>query len=57
MSHTNTDHQRTRESILKKNMLNNQLIAMAADSEVQSELNKINKEVLVTELDGLETPT
>ena len=57
MTHTNTDHQHARESILEKNMLDNQLIAMAADPEVQSELNKINKEFLVTELDGLETPT
>ena len=47
--------QRVRENIQENSILYNQLTAMSADPEIQSELQKSNKEFLATELDGLET--
>ncbi|ODS31593.1 MAG: hypothetical protein SCARUB_03284 [Candidatus Scalindua rubra] len=44
-----------RESTLKdQSILENQLVAMASDPEIQSELKKIDEEFALTESDGLE---
>jgi hypothetical protein len=46
---------RVHESTLKENEdLDTQLAAMAADSEIQSELQQIEREFAFTESDGLE---
>ena len=46
---------RVHESTLRKNeVLDNQLAAMAADPEIQSELQQIEREFAFTESDGLE---
>lgn len=47
--------QRLRESMRKQYALDAQLVAMAADPDIQRELHKINEEFAVTESDGLET--
>ena len=47
--------QRIREHILQQNVFDQQLVAMAADPEIQRELQKINDEFAATESDGLET--
>ncbi len=47
--------QSVQENLLEKNTLNNQLITMAADPEIQRELQEIDKDFLTAELDGLET--
>ena len=47
--------QRLRESMRKQHALDAQLVAMAADPDVQRELHKMNEEFAVTESDGLET--
>jgi len=47
--------QRIREYILQQNVFDKQLVAMAADPEIQRELQKINDEFTETEADGLET--
>lgn len=45
-----------RESSLKdQDIVENQLAAMARDSEIQKELKTINKEFAVADLDGLES--
>ncbi len=50
---------RWRQRDLKESRFNRdfeqQLTAMAADKEIQRELQKINKEFIVTEMDGLRT--
>jgi hypothetical protein len=46
---------RIRENTLKQSVWDSQLAAMAADSEVQNELQKIDEEFAVAEADGLET--
>lgn len=57
-----TDQLRLIERILRRwrqrdlkeeNSFEQQLTAMAADKEIQRELQKINKEFIVTEMDGL----
>jgi len=59
-----TDQLRLIERILRRwrqrdlkeeNSFEQQLTAMAADKEIQRELQKINKEFIVTEMDGLRT--
>jgi hypothetical protein len=47
--------QRLREYMLKQNALDAQLVAMAADPDIQRELHKIDEEFAVAESDGLET--
>ena len=47
--------QRLREHMLKQRALDAQLVAMAADPDIQRELRKINQEFAATESDGLET--
>jgi hypothetical protein len=43
-----------KSDISKQNSFDNQLAAMAEDTEIQAELQKINYEFSVTESDGLE---
>ncbi len=45
--------QRIREHVVNQRAFEKQLVAMAADPEIQSELHKINEEFAVTESDGL----
>lgn len=45
---------RIRENTFRQNSFENQLAAMAADPEIQSELQKIDEEFAGTETDGLE---
>ena len=47
--------QRIREHILQQTVFDQQLVAMAADPEIQRELHKIDQEFAGTESDGLET--
>ena len=47
--------QRIREHVVKQQAFEKQLVAMAADPEIQSELHKIDEEFAVTESDGLES--
>jgi hypothetical protein len=47
--------QRLREYMRKQRTLDAQLVAMAADPDIQRELHKIHEEFAVTESDGLET--
>jgi hypothetical protein len=47
--------QRLREYLSKQGAVDAQLVAMAADPDIQRELHKINEEFAVTESDGLET--
>ena len=47
--------QRIREHVLQHNVFEKQLVAMAADSDIQRELQKIEDEFAGTESDGLET--
>ena len=46
---------RIRKSTLKQSVWDNQLAAMAADPEIQNELQRIDEEFAVTEANGLET--
>ena len=46
---------RIRENTLKQSVWDNQLAAMAADPEIQRELQKISEEFAFAEADGLET--
>ena len=45
---------RIRENTLKQSVWDNQLVAMAADPEIQNELQKIGEEFAFAEADGLE---
>jgi hypothetical protein len=47
--------QRLREHLLKQHAFEAQLVAMAADPDIQRELHKINQGFAVTESDDLET--
>ena len=47
--------QRLPEHMRKQRALEAQLVAMAADPEIRSELHKIDEEFAVAESDGLET--
>jgi hypothetical protein len=47
--------QRLRESMRKQCAFNAELVAMAADPDIQRELHQIDKEFAETESDGLET--
>lgn len=47
--------QRIREHVVKQSGFEKQLVAMATDPEIQSELHKIDEEFVVTESDGLES--
>ena len=44
----------TKSATLEQTTFNTQLTAMAADTEIQAELQKINREFAVTEVNGLE---
>ena len=46
---------RIRENTLKQSVWDSQLTAMAADPEIQNELQKIDEEFAVAEANGLET--
>ena len=46
---------RIRENTLKQSVWDSQLVAMAADPEIQEELQKIDEEFAVAEANGLET--
>jgi hypothetical protein len=46
---------RIRENTLKQSVWDSQLVAMAADPEIQNELQKIDEEFAVAEANGLET--
>ena len=43
-----------RNDMIEQAVFKNQLVAMAADTEIQAELNKIEQEFNITERDGLE---
>jgi len=45
---------RIRENTLQQSVWDNQLAAMAADPEIQNELQKISEEFALVEADGLE---
>lgn len=47
--------QRLRESMRKQQAFDAQLVAMAADPDIQHELHQIDEEFAETESDGLET--
>ena len=48
--------QRLRQSMLKQSVFDAQLVAMAADPEIQCAIHNIDEEFAVAESDGLETP-
>lgn len=45
----------TRSDIWKRHTVKDQLVAMASDIEIQSELQRIDQEFTITEVDGLES--
>lgn len=47
--------QHIRERLQEQRILDSRLAAMAADPEIQAELNRINQEFMETEADGLES--
>jgi hypothetical protein len=47
--------QRLRASMRTQHAFEAQLVAMAADSDIQRELHRIDEEFAVTESDGLDT--
>jgi len=47
--------QRLRESMRTQRAFNAQLVAMAADPDIQREIHQMDEEFAVTESDGLET--
>jgi hypothetical protein len=47
--------QRLRESMRKQRAFDAQLVAMAADPDIQREIHQIDEEFAETESDGLET--
>jgi len=47
--------QRLRESIRNQRVFEAQLVAMAADPDIQRELHQVEEEFAVTESDGLDT--